>query len=71
MESNLTKCTKCGKVEENEMYMHHYPFHKFNLCRNCECKLSNLRFPLLDKLYKEFIQPERLNPETPKGDAIV
>jgi hypothetical protein len=61
------------------------PFNVMRIPFQCSCYKKNGNYSVLNKdlweekkypeslqkFYKVFNQPERLNPETPKGDAIV
>lgn len=72
-------CIKCGNPEGNNPSSKLNMIGKFSICRSCGKQYFNMldkccRF--CQKFYGELerisiIHPERLNPETPKGDAIV
>ena len=71
------KCTKCGIEKTTKGYDPEWISPRwedtdwFHLCNRCSKRWYRIWNPKERELFFEFIQPERLSPETPEGDAIV
>lgn len=67
--SNKKMCDKCGK-NITYVWVHHIDC-KYLFCKSCYKMIADEISLVVEQYCQKFIQPERLNPETPKGDAIV
>jgi hypothetical protein len=71
------KCSKCEIVKETKGYDREWVSPRwpdtlwYHLCPRCNNKFTRLMHEKEKSMFFSFIQPERLNPEAPKGDVIV
>jgi hypothetical protein len=74
---NCNKCNVLIPIGPAELFnpAGHYrggdDAHKYLLCNSCNDKLQEILHIEYENIIESFIQPERLNPETSKEDAIV